>query len=246
MKIIKRVLEYVLSVIYYIWFGLVFLGFHVAGLIAYRNKNRKSLLKTKEYFSLFIMRGLLILNNRVRFVNSHDLPANRPLLIVTNHQSIYDIPPIIWYLRKHHPLFVAKKELSRGIPFVSYVLRHSGAALIDRGNSRQALKAISEMGATAHRERLSMVIFPEGTRSKTGRIKSFAWKGIATLLKTCPDALIVPIAINNTWKLHRHKSFAISSGHDLTWKVLPPIEPQGRKAEALADELHQLIAAEIY
>lgn len=241
----KRLLEYILSFFYYIWFGLVFLGFHLAGLIAYRNRNRKSLLRMKEYFSLFIMRGLLILNNRVRFENSQDLPDNRPLLIVTNHQSIYDIPPIIWYLRKHHPLFVAKKELSRGIPFVSYVLRHSGAALIDRGNSRQALKAISEMGAIAHRERLSMVIFPEGTRSKNGRIKSFAWKGLATLLKTCPDALIVPIAINNTWKLHRHKSFAISSGNELTWKVLPSLEPAGRPAEELAKELHRLIASEV-
>lgn len=241
----KMLLEYLLSVIYYIWFGLVFLGFHVAGLIAYRNRNRISLLQTKEYFSLFIIKGLLILNNRIKFTNTHHLPPGRPLLIVTNHQSIYDIPPIVWNLRRHHPLFVAKKELSRGVPFVSYVLRHSGAALIDRGNSRQAIKAIAEMAKLAQRERLSMVIFPEGTRSKDGRLKTFAWKGLATMLHYCPDALIVPIAINNTWKLHQNKGFAVSAGNKLTWKVLPPIEPAGRSAEELAEELHALIAKEI-
>lgn len=245
MKPLRTLMEYVLSAIYYCWFGIVFLTFHVIGLIAFRRRNRKSLLKAKEYFSFFIMKGLLILNNRVRFTNTHTLPAGRPLLIVTNHQSIYDIPPIVWHLRRHHPLFVAKKELSHGIPFVSYVLRHSGAALIDRGNSRQALKAISDMGRLAQRECLSMVIFPEGTRSKTGRVKTFAWKGLATLLKYCPDALIVPIAINNTWKLHRNKGFAISSGNRLSWKVLEPIEPKGRKAEELAEELHRSISAEI-
>src|SRR3546814_557395 len=96
-----------------------------------------------------------------------------------------------------------------------------------------------------HREKLSMVIFPEGTRSLDGRVKTFAWKGLATLLKYCPDALIVPIAINNTWKLHRNKGFAISTGNQLTWKVLQPVEPAGRNAEELAAELREMIAGEI-
>src|SRR5690606_17115604 len=173
------------------------------------------------------------------------IPKGRPLVIVTNHQSMYDIPPIIWHLRRHHPLFVAKKELSRGVPFVSYVLRHSGAALIDRGNSRQAVKAIADMARLAHREQLSMVIFPEGTRSHDGRVRTFAWKGLASLLKYCPDALIVPVAINNTWKLHRNKGFAISTGNQLTWKVLPPVEPSDRNAETLAAELREMIAREV-
>lgn len=241
----KKASEYLLSCIYYLWFGLVFLGFHLVGVIARNTGGRKSLLKAVEYFCLFIIGGLRLLNNRIRFSNEHVLPPGRPLLVITNHQSIYDIPPIIWNLRRHHPLFVAKKELSKNIPFVSYVLRHSGAALIDRGNSRQALKSIAQMAALAQEERLSMVIFPEGTRSRDGRIKSFAWKGIETMLRHCPDALIVPIAINNTWKLHRNKGFAVSGGNHLSWKVLHPVEPAGRDAEELAQELQGLIAAEV-
>ena len=45
---------------------------------------------------------------------------------------MYDISPIMWYLRKHHVKFVAKKELGKGIPSVSYNLRHGGSILIDR------------------------------------------------------------------------------------------------------------------
>lgn len=241
----KRITEYVLSCVYYLWFGLVFLGFHPVGVIARATGGRKSLLKSVEYFCLFIIRGLQLLNNRIRFSNEHHLPTDRPLLIITNHQSIYDIPPIIWNLRRHHPLFVAKRELSRGVPFVSYVLRHSGAALIDRRNSRQALGAITEMASLAHRENLSMVIFPEGTRSRDGQVKPFAWKGIATLLEHCPNALIVPVAINGTWKLHRNKGFAISTGNRLTWKVLSPLEPAGRDPEELTLQLRAMISREV-
>src|SRR3546814_3926828 len=159
----KKVLVHLLSLCFYLWFGLVFLGFHVAGLIANAGGNRKSLLRTVEYFCLFIIRGHLILGNRVKFINDHSLPKGRPLLIVTNHQSMYDIPPVVWHLRRHHPLHVAKTELSRGVPFVSYVLRHSGAPLINRGNSRQALNAITDMARLVNCEQVSLVSSEEPT-----------------------------------------------------------------------------------
>ena len=69
-----------------------------------------------------------------------------PLIIVSNHQSMNDIPPIIWYMRKYHPKFVSKIELGKGIPSVSYNLRHGGSALIDRKDSKQALVAIARFG----------------------------------------------------------------------------------------------------
>src|SRR3546814_19004515 len=100
------------------------------------------------------------------------------------------------------------------------------------------------MARLVHREKLSMVIFPEGTRSLQGRVKTFAWKGLATLLKYCPDALIVPIAINNNWQLQRNKGFDISTGNHLTWKVLQLVAPTGRTAEAPVAELRELKAGE--
>ena len=66
-------------------------------------------------------------------------------MIVANHQSMNDIPPIIWYLRKHHPKFVSKMELGKGIPSVSYNLVHGGSVLIDRKNSKQAIGQIGKL-----------------------------------------------------------------------------------------------------
>lgn len=235
------ILEYILTIIYYLWFGSLFIVFHLIGVIAHKTGGKKGLLKAQQFYCLCIIRGLLITGNRVKFKNSYPLAPGRPLLIITNHQSMYDIPPIIWFLRSHYPLFVAKKELEKGVPFVSYVLRHSGSALIDRKDSRQALTAITRMGRMVNREKLSMVIFPEGTRSKTGQIKAFSKNGIAGLLKNCPDALVVPIAIDNTWKLHSHGKYTISLGNKLTWTVLEPVEPAGKDPGELTAELHRSI-----
>src|SRR3546814_16575025 len=131
----KKVLDHVLSLFFYLWFGLVFLGFHVAGLIANAGGNRKSLLRTVEYFCLFIIRGHLILGNRVKFINDHSLPKGRPLLIVTNHKSMYDIPPVVWHLRRHHPLFVAKTALRRGVDRTSVVEGKSVSVGVNLGGS---------------------------------------------------------------------------------------------------------------
>src|SRR3546814_16606723 len=103
----KKVLDHVLSLFFYLWFGLVFLGFHVAGLIANAGGHRKSLLRTVEYFCLFIIRGNLILGNSVKFLNDHSLTKGRPLLIVMNHQSLYAITTVVWNKQRHPTFFVA-------------------------------------------------------------------------------------------------------------------------------------------
>ena len=135
------------------------------------------------------------------FENKHDLPEGIPHIIVANHQSPYDIPPIIWYLRKIHPKFISKKELGRGIPSVSYNLRKGGSILIDRKNPRQSLPEIKKFAQYLNNTNRSAVIFPEGTRSKTGMPRKFSPNGLKMLFKFCPKAVIVPVTINNSWKI---------------------------------------------
>ena len=175
----------------------------------------------------FLMRCLNILGTRFTFRNSFTIPAHRPLIIVTNHQSMYDIPPIIWYMRKHHPKFVSKKELGKGLPSVSFNLRHGGSALIDRKDGVQALAEIGKLGKYIETHSRSAVIFPEGTRSRDGHPKKFKPTGLKSLLKNAPSALIVPISINNSWKLLRYGKFPMGLGCHLTFDVHQPIENQG-------------------
>ncbi|WP_317131421.1 lysophospholipid acyltransferase family protein [Maribacter sp. ACAM166] len=180
------------------------------------------------------MRSTNILGTTYRFTNNHELPVNRPLIIVTNHQSMYDISPIIWYLRKHHTKFVSKKELGKGIPSVSFNLVHGGSALIDRNDGKSALKEIGKLGNYIEKHNRSAVIFPEGTRSRDGHPKPFKPMGLKMLLKNAPSALVVPISINNSWKLVRYGQFPMGLGAKISFDVQQPIENQGNLDELIS------------
>lgn len=173
------------------------------------------------------MRCTHVLGTRYSFNNTHDIPKDRPTIIVSNHQSMHDIPPIIWFLRKLEPKFVSKKELGRGIPSVSYNLRVGGSALIDRKDSKQALTAISKLGQYIEKHKRGAVIFPEGTRSRTGHPKPFKTTGLKVLMKNSPSALIVPISINNSWKMLKYGKFPNGIGNHITFDVHEPIPVEG-------------------
>ena len=126
-------------------------------------------------------------------------------------------------MRKHHTKFISKKELGQGIPSVSYNLRHGGSVLIDRKNPRQSLPAIMKFGEYIEKTKRAAVIFPEGTRSKDGTPKPFQTKGLEILFKKVPSALIVPISINNSWKIVRYGKFPMGLGTHITFTVHKPI-----------------------
>ncbi|GAA4940061.1 lysophospholipid acyltransferase family protein [Algibacter agarivorans] len=165
-----------------------------------------------------------ILGTRFTFDNPHNIGADQPLIIVSNHQSMYDISPIMWYMRKHHPKFISKIELGKGIPSVSYNLRHGGSVLIDRKNPRQSLPAIMKFGEYIEKTNRAAVIFPEGTRSKDGTPKPFQTKGLEILFKKIPSALVVPITINNSWKTLRYGKFPMGLGTHIKFTVHKPIK----------------------
>jgi len=180
------------------------------------------------------MRCTNVLGTGYRFINEQNIPTDRPLIIVTNHQSMYDIPPIIWYMRKHHPKFVSKIELGKGIPSVSYNLRHGGSALIDRKDPKQSISELQKLAKYINENNRSAVIFPEGTRSRDGVPKPFKTTGLKIMLKNAPSALIVPISINNSWKLLRYGKFPMGLGSQVTFEVHPPIENEGNADELIA------------
>lgn len=183
-----------------------------------------------------------ILGTRYKFKNTHDIPTDRPLIIVTNHQSMYDIPPIIWFMRKYHPKFVSKIELGKGIPSVSFNLRHSGSALIDRKDPKQSIEELQKLGKYIEKYNRSAVIFPEGTRSRTGAPKPFRTTGLKVLMKNAPSALIVPISINNSWKLLRYGKFPMGLGSYVQFKVHAPVEIQGNADDVIAEVEKQIVS----
>ena len=141
---------------------------------------------------------------RIKFPEGFQLDENKPYIIVSNHQSTMDIVLLYYVFGKRVPRFIAKKELGRFIPTVSFNLNHGHNVLIDRDNPRQSIKAIAEFGKLISEYKYPGVIFPEGTRSRRGELKEFQPAGVSALLKYAPQADIIPVAVNNSWKLNPH------------------------------------------
>lgn len=220
-----KIIAILFSVIFYLSFGLLLLIFHGIQVIARNLFGYQAHKVSVDILNFFLLRCLNLLGARIYFNNPFDLPTNRPLIIVANHQNTFDIPPLIWHLRKHHLKFVSKKELGKGIPSVSYNLRNSGSALIDRKKTRKAVDEIDRHAQLLSKNNWSTLIFPEGTRSKTGIPKKFKNRGLQTLIEKMPNVLVVPITINNSWKFNRWGNFPLPLGIKMKFDVHRPVEP---------------------
>jgi len=241
----KKVFSYILSIIFYLFFGLTLLVFHVYQWIAFNAFGYLAHKKSVDILNFFLLRCLNIVGTRFQYNINFTFETDRPHIIVCNHQSMFDIPPIIWYMRKLHPKFISKKELAKGVPSISYNLRHGGSVLIDRKNAAQALGEIKKLGKYISETKRSAVIFPEGTRSKTGQIKEFASKGLTALLEACPEAVVVPVCVNNSWKLQQNGMFPLGVGVFLKLEVLKPHEAKNFKIPELIALLEEQISSQV-
>ncbi|MDL2304394.1 1-acyl-sn-glycerol-3-phosphate acyltransferase [Bacteroides sp. OttesenSCG-928-D19] len=219
----QKILSVPLSVIYYLLFGATLLIFHPIQWICFNLFGYKAHKKSVDVLNFFLVANTYVLGTRYKIENRERLPENTPLIIAANHQSLYDIPALIWFMRKVHPKFISKIELGKGIPSISYNLNHGGSVLIDRKDAKQSLSAIKKMGEYIEANKRTAVIFPEGTRSKTGQPRKFAENGLKILCKYAPSAYVVPVTINNSWKMTRWGSFPLGLGNKLTFTIHPPI-----------------------
>lgn len=113
-------------------------------------------------------------------------------LFVSNHQSLFDV----WAMMAVLPAslrFVTKRELGR-IPIFGGACRSAGHVFIERSNAARASEAIRAAGERMERDGLSLVLFPEGTRSPDGQLKHFRKGAFALAIETQAD--LVPVAID--------------------------------------------------
>ena len=238
----KKLLGYILSPIYLLVFGLLLGIFHPIQVICWKVWGYPAQKRAVDIMNYLIIKSLIILSSKVKFKGFEKLPEDCPLIIVSNHQSQYDIPPIVWGFRKHYPKFISKIELGKGIPSISYNLRKGGSALINRKNRSQSIKEIIKLGRQMEANNYSACIFPEGTRSKDGKVRSFQVGGLGTLLKTSPSAAIIPFAVNGNYLLQR---FPMGVGEKLTYSVLDPIERENHTAEEISKMCELAIKKEL-
>ncbi|WP_299523564.1 1-acyl-sn-glycerol-3-phosphate acyltransferase [Winogradskyella sp.] len=238
----QKLLAFPLTILYFIFFGLTLVVFHPIQWFCKNVFGYKAHKISVDWLQFFLMRCLNVLGTTFSFTNPYTIEKGIPLILVSNHQSMYDIPPLIWYLRKHHVKFISKKELGKGIPSVSYNLRHGGSVLIDRKDAVSSIEAIKNFAKRIEKNKWAAVIFPEGTRSRDGKPKPFKTKGLLTMIKHAPNALVVPITINNSWKTLRYGKFPMGLGANITFTVHKPL-----KANLFEDklELISLVEAQV-
>lgn len=237
----QKLLSYLLTPLHYIAFTFFLLIFHPLQWIAFRVFGYKAHKFVVDILNFCLVSTYYLLGNTVSFKNQFDLPQNQPIIFIANHQSLYDIAPLIWFLRKYHAKFISKIELAKGIPSISYNLKYGGGANINRKDPRQAIAEMSKLGTRMKTNNWSAVIFPEGTRSKDGVVKDFQIGGVATLLKKCPEALLVPIVIRNSWKMVRFGTFPLGTFLNLQFEVLELIEPTEKDMEILVKRVETVI-----
>ncbi|MGG7036347.1 MAG: lysophospholipid acyltransferase family protein [Flavobacterium sp.] len=241
----EKLLSYPVSVLYYLCFVLVLVIFHPIQWICFNVFGDQAHKKSVDYMNFLLTKCTNILGTRYTFKNRELIPENVPIIFVANHQSLYDIVGIIWYLRKFHAKFVSKIELGKGIPSVSYNLRHGGSILIDRKDPKQSIPLIKGLSQYIEKHKRSAVIFPEGTRSKTGKPKAFQQSGLKILCKYAPSAYIVPITINNSWKMVKYGSFPMGLGNHLEFIVHKPMAVKENSFEELMEKAENAIVQSI-
>ncbi len=215
----EKIISYPLSFVSMILFLLCLVLFHPIQWICFYVFGYQAHKKSVDYLNLMLVRIGHLLGTTYKIEGLELIPKGVPIIFVANHQSLYDIVGMIWFLRKFHPKFVSKKELGKGIPSISFNLNHGGSVLIDRKDPKQAIPTIKKLSEYIEKHKRSAVIFPEGTRSKTGVPKEFSQTGLRILCKYSPSAYIVPISINNSWKFVKYGFFPFGLGNRLTFTI---------------------------
>ena len=164
------------------------------------------------------------------------LPRDTPYLFLSNHQSIYDIPVLFWHL-PYQVRILAKASLGR-VPFLGWHLRRTGHVLVDRSNpGNSTMVQIKEL----MRQRVSLLVFPEGTRSADGRVARF--RGGIVMLAIEAGLPIVPVAVEGTRHVMLKDRLMTCPGH-VRMRVLPPVsttEYDASRARELAGVIERQV-----
>ncbi len=186
---------------------------------------------------------LNLVNARIKLEGKEHLPQV-PCLFVANHQGFFDIPIIISSLNRTVG-FIAKKEITK-IGLLTYWMRQINCVFMNRQNIRESIKSINE-GIKVLKSGHSMVVFPEGTRSKGPKIGEFKKGSLKLALKS--KVPIVPIAIDGSYRLREGNKHSILKPADVKMTICEPIYIDNMSKEELSNLsniIKQKISEKIY
>jgi 1-acyl-sn-glycerol-3-phosphate acyltransferase len=171
-----------------------------------------------HYARLWGKAALLANRVRVKVEGIENIKGEGPYIFMSNHQGSYDIFALLGHLPFQFK-WLAKKELF-SIPFFGWTMAAAGYISIDREGTRQTVEAMNE-AAERIRDGMSVVIFPEGSRSPDGTIQPFKKGGFTLAIKS--KVPIVPIAIAGSREIMPKDKLTAVAG-EIRMRMDHPIE----------------------
>ncbi|WP_088292704.1 lysophospholipid acyltransferase family protein [Bacillus mycoides] len=196
--------------------------------------------KTTNWFGKKMVR---VTGSTVEVKGLENVPKDKPVLVVSNHQSNMDIPVLLGYLNK--PIgFVSKAEIKK-FPVVPTWMELMNCVFMDRSNRRQSLKAIKD-GIELLESGHSIVIFPEGTRSKGGEIGEFKAGSFHLAVKS--GVSILPVTLDGTYKMFEANGNRMKPAHAILTisKPITPEEYASMDAKELTQHTKDIIASQLH
>jgi len=193
--------------------------------------------------SRYFGRSLLwVCGIKVYVTGLENLYKDRAQLICANHQSLFDILILDSVLPVQFR-FVVKKELS-SIPILGWCLKFEKQVLVDRSNRRKGIESIKRAGDLINNGR-SVAVFPEGTRSTDGEVKTFRKGSLLIAFET--NAPVVPVTIDGSFGIMSKNSFRLHKGR-VRVVISPPIKTAGlsrSEQKSLAERTRQVIVSQM-
>ncbi len=158
-----------------------------------------------------------------------NLKDDESYIFASNHLSYLDIP-VLFQAIPHNLHFVAKKEVKM-IPFIGWYMFATGMIFVDRSNRVKAIASMERAGQLIKKGK-DVLMFPEGTRSRDGKIGTFK-KG-AFVLASKSDIAVVPVSIKGTEKVNPFGTYIIYP-NEVRVNIGKPMKAQG-------EDVNQFIA----
>ena len=237
-----RLLDWIFTPLFLFAFGAILLVFDPLQRIA-RVFGQRPQEIVAAMLQVSLVAAIRVCGARFEIERSNAVRPRTAYLLVANHQSMFDIPILGAELFTNYLKYVSKRELARWIPSISYNLRRGGNAIIDRSDRDQATREIRALGERLQERRAAAVIYPEGTRARTGELGRFRTAGSVALMEAAPDTPIVPVTIDGSWKLLRYNLFPVPFGIRIRVRIGDPIErTPGEDLPAILKQIREELA----
>jgi|SRR5262245_10271894 len=232
------------AVIYSIYLVAVMLpvqGLVIRPLCALNPLRRRAILRWWFRVQADWVLGLARWPGGLRLDSPQPLPAI-PLVLVMNHQSLLDIPAGVALLRGPYPVIPIRERYTRRFPGISGLARLAEFPSLKQGERATRAEHAAMMAAAEAVERgeRTMLIYPEGHRSKDGELQTFMARGLKLVFRYAPTRPVYLAVIDGAWRLRSFADIAFRlAGQRVRIQVLGPyaVPPERAEHDAFIDSL---------